>query len=80
MFELETKIDIILKKGILVEGTTVYVNVKLEDYKLSNDKGILSIDINLNEFVDSLSKKLGKVRLTNLIILCYKKLEELEKN
>ena len=80
MFELEELIGKKMKDGIIsMEGVTVYVRVKLKDYKLSNDKRELSIDVNLNEFVDSLSKKLGITRITNLMVLCNKKLKELYK-
>ena len=73
--DLEKKI---VKYGIPIEGTTVYASVKLKDYKLSNNKGELTIDINLNEFVDSLSSKFGEVSLINLILICDKKLKELK--
>ena len=80
MFELEELINKKMKDGLMlipIEGVTIYAKVKLKDYKITNDKGDLSIDINLNEFVDSLSTTLGITRLTNLMMLCYKKLKEL---
>lgn len=76
--DIEEKIDKILKEGIPIEGTTLYVRVKLKDIKFSYEKEVFNVMVNLNEFVDSLSIKLGKSSLINLIVLCYKKLEELE--
>ena len=75
MFELEEKIR---KEGIPIEGTTVYARVKLKDISFSYKKKEFIVVINLNEFVDSLSSKLDGISLLNLIILCYKKLKELE--
>ena len=76
-FDLEKEMRKIIESKYLPENIIMGVRVDIKDIEINYRKGSFNLWMNLNEFVDALNKRMSKVSLHNLIILCLKKLKEI---
>ena len=74
--DLEEKWKKIMESDVVPDDIIIHSRVDLKDITFSYSEGKFSIMMNLNEFVDVLSKK-DETSLYNLLILCFKRIKKL---